>query len=133
MEPTTPFTIDDLQRWGPAGVAFVAFATILLRPEVSIGVGRCIGRWLEAAGDLIAWCVRTWWSAVVRRIDSTTRVNEALALQLEQLDREPGRPTPSRVSGVHRAIEPVSRPDTPVGDGPAVQTGASDEPPPEAE
>lgn len=104
----------DLERYGPLGVAVITAITVIAKPEILLAGFRRIGGWLEAIGSLFAWVVRSIVDACIRRFESNTRVNEELALRLQQdqdgVDPKSGHTSPVKTSGLHRSIplEPPS-------------------------
>lgn len=100
MDPTTA---DIISRYGPGAAATVALLAALGRPGSVEGIVRWFGATVHAVGAWSGRLVDRVADAFIRRIDSTTRVNEALSIALGD-EAEPGGPRSARTSQELRAL-----------------------------
>jgi len=109
------------ERFGPTAGITIAILAALLRPGALEGIAHWFGCSVEGTAKWIGRLTDRIVDAIVRRVDSTTRVNEAVALAVA--GPEPGSPgtgqTPSSLrrtlpgNCTHVGVEEAQEPEAP--------------------
>lgn len=118
---------DIITTYGPSAAVTIAVLAALGRPGSVEGIVRWVGDSIHAVGGWTGRLAEKIADSFIRRIDSTTRVNEtlAIALQLEQPETEP-----RRAGAVRRSAEVRSLTQARPGVGPleeTIETGPGDD------